>query len=318
MKKIIALIFVGVCLFAVSCNKTDSQTKSDGEKSVISSFESGNSMQLGEQYEKRPIRMFNFNGDLYYDTGLEASVVSRCGTMDGNLNMTVKENEIPLNSGESNFNSNGFQNATSISKEVNINGEWVIFKKYDYLPEDLADYKYCFYIKGHLNNAEVDSEIVVLTDNVDVTFNDVFAPMLSYVDPQGNNDSKICHTAVISGDKWGITLYGGNITPNGLALGIEQFGEQTGNKYQTGTWFKLEKAVNDEWTPVETNPLIDFAWEDIAYSIKQNDITKLNVEWKWLYGELSSGYYRLTKEIECFKSDGSYDKDLYDVYFNVE
>ena len=64
--------------------------------------------------------------------------------------------------------------------------------------------------------------------------------------------------------------------------------------------------------------MIDYAWEDIAYYIKLNDITPLEVEWKWLYGELSSGYYRMTKEISNRNDNSSFDKDLYEVYFTIE
>ena len=119
------------------------------------------------------------------------------------------------------------------------------------------------------------------------------------------------------GDKWGLTLRAENVTKTGMTLKIEQFGGNPDGELETGEWFKLEKTVDDNWMPVETNPLIDYAWNDVAYKIKRNGITELQVEWKWLYGELEQGFYRLTKEIE-FKTAGSFDKDLYDVYFTVE
>ena len=119
------------------------------------------------------------------------------------------------------------------------------------------------------------------------------------------------------GDNWGITLRAENVTKTGMTLKIEQFGGNPDGELETGEWFKLEKTVDDNWTPLETNPLIDYAWNDVAYEIKRNDITELPVEWKWLYGELESGFYRLTKEI-VFRSAGSFDKDLYEVYFTVE
>ncbi len=119
-----------------------------------------------------------------------------------------------------------------------------------------------------------------------------------------------------SGDKWGITLRTENVTKTGMTLKIEQFGGNPDGELETGEWFKLEKTVDDNWTPVETNPLIDYAWNDVAYEIKRNDITELQVEWKWLYGELEQGLYRLTKEI-VFRSAGGFDKDLYEVYFTI-
>lgn len=119
------------------------------------------------------------------------------------------------------------------------------------------------------------------------------------------------------GDKWGITLRAENVTKSGMTLKIEQFGGNPDGVLETGEWFKLEKTVDDNWIPVETNPLIDYAWNAVAYEIKRNDITELQVEWKWLYGELEAGFYRLAKEI-VFKTAGSFDKDLYEVYFAVK
>lgn len=119
------------------------------------------------------------------------------------------------------------------------------------------------------------------------------------------------------GDKWGLTLYAENVTKTGMTLKIEQFGGNHDGELETGEWFKLEKTVDDNWTPVGTNPLIDYAWNDVAYKIKRNGITEIPVEWKWLYGELEQGFYRLTKEL-AFKTAESFDKDLYEVYFTVE
>lgn len=271
--------------------------------------------QFGEQYEKKSVKMFNIDGDLYYDSGLVSEKTPRQGTMDGELKKTVEETEIPLKSGEANFEVNGYQNATSITKEVNIDGEWVIFKKYDLYNYTLDDLKYCYYIKGHLNNAAVDSEIIVLSDYSNVTFNDVYEPLLSSQYSAGAGKGKTLHNSILN-DKWGIYLHADDVTANGMTLKIEQFGGNPDGELETGEWFKLEKTVDDNWTPVETNPLIDYAWNDVAYEIKKNDITELPVEWKWLYGELEPGFYRLTKEI-AFRSAGGFDKNLYEVYFTI-
>ena len=177
--------------------------------------------------------------------------------------------------------------------------------------------KYCYYIKGHLNNAAIDSEMIVLSDYANVTFNDIHDSLLSSQYPSSTAKGAT-HFNYFSSDKWGITLHAEDVTPKGMTLKIEQFGGNPSGEIQTGQWFRLEKMVDDEWTSVETNPLIDYAWEDIAYDIKLNDITSLEVEWKWLYGELSSGYYRMKKEISNRNDNGSFDKDLYEVYFTIE
>lgn len=312
MKRGLIISFLLCSLFLSACNNTSVGVigGADGPTNI---YVKG---KFGEQVGKRPVRMFNIDGDLYYDSGLVSDKTPRCGTMDGKLKKAVNENEIPLKSGEANFDIDGYQNATSITKEVNIDGEWVIFKKYNLYSYTLDDLKYCYYIKGHLNNAAVDNEIIVLSEDENITFNDVYEPLLSSQSSAGAGTGKTLHNSILN-DKWGIYLHADDITPSGMTLKIEQFGGIPDGELQTGEWFKLEKTVNDNWTPVETNPLIDYAWNAVAYEIKRNDITELQVEWKWLYGELEQGFYRLTKEIE-FKTAGSFDKDLYEVYFTVE
>ncbi len=307
MKKLIAISLLICCAFLTACVSTNSEK-------TYPNYVKG---QFGEQYEKKPVRMFSVDGSLYYDSGLVSDETPRCGTMDRILKKTVAENEIPKKSGEANFEADGCQSATSITKEVNINGEWVIFKKYNTYNYTLDELKYCYYIKGHLNNAAADSEIIVLSENENVTFNDVYDPLLSSQAIVGAGVGKTIHNPILN-DKWGVYLHADNVTPGGMTLKIEQFGGKATGELQTGEWFKLEKTVNDKWQEVETNPLIDYAWNQIAYKIKKNDITELKVEWKWLYGELQPGFYRLSKEITDFRKTKDYDKEIYDVYFTVE
>lgn len=320
MKRIIALILIICCLLFTACNDTSIGVigGADGPTAIFVS-KKGETVkgQFGEQYEKKPIRMFNANGELYYDSGLISDLTPRCGTLDGSLKKGAAEGEIPQRSGEANFDIDGYQSATSITKEVNINGQWVIFRKYENKPENLEDYKYCFYIKGHLNNAATDDELVVLTDNKDITFSDIYEPLLSSQHDAGKDNGLVAFDYIVSGDKWGLSLYADDVTKTGMTIKFKQFGGSHAGELQTGEWYKLEKTVNDEWQGVEAK--VDNAvWHSIAYMIKKNDITELEVNWEFLYGELSPGFYRLSKEVMDFKEAGDYDKEIYQVYFTIE
>lgn len=321
MKRIILPLLL-LCFLSLASCKDEAAIGiiggADGPTAIIVSDGKDNNVRMtfGEQYEKTPIRMFNVDGELYYDSGLVSDKVPRCGNLDGNLKKGVNENEIPHVSGEANFEADGYQSVTSITKEVKIDGKWVIFRKYKSLPENIGEMKYCYYIKGHLNNAAIDSEIVVLTDSENVTFNDVYEPLLSSQLPVGSNYYRISHN-MINGDEWGISLKADNVTPTGLTLEIEQFGATHTRQLQTGAWFKLETTVNDEWQEVETI-ISDYGFDDLAYLIKTNDITELEVNWQWLYGKLSPGFYRMSKEITNFRSAGDYDKEIYLVHFTIE
>lgn len=321
MKRIFLLTLTLCCLLLTACDNASIGIigGADGPTKIIVGNETDKVKgQFGEQLEKNPIRMFNVDGDLYYDSGLASENTPRCGTMDGNLKKTVKENEIPLKSGEANFEIEGYQNATSITKEVNIDGKWVIFKKYDLYDNKLDGLKYCYYIKGHMNNAAVDSEFVVLTDNVNVTFNDVISPMLSSVKPNDTNGYLISHNIFATSDKWGITLYADNVTPKGLTLKIEQFGGNPSGTLEYGAAYFLETTVNDEWQPVETTTGEPLVWNMLAYSVKMNDISEININWEYGYGELKPGYYRLKKEFMDFRAPGDFDKETYMVHFTIE
>ncbi len=312
MKKLLAIFLSLSCLFLSACGENVSEINSFNQNP--SSYEKGT---FGEQLEKRPVRMINVNGELYYDSGLVSDMTPRCGTLDGALKKTVKENEIPLKSGEANFEIDGYQSATSITKEVPIDGEWVIFKKYDTYGRTLDGLKYCYYIKGHLNNAAVDSEIIVLSAEEDVTFNDVYEPLLSSQATVEAGIGKTIHNPILH-DKWGVYLYADDVTPTGLTLKIEQFGGNPSGSLEFGAAYTLEKTVDDEWQPVETITGDPLVWNMLGYSIKMNDVTEIKIDWQYGYGELKAGYYRLKKEIMDFRAAGDFDEETYTVYFTIE
>ena len=320
MKRILTILILLCSLLLTACNNASIGVigGADGPTTIYVGKNNGTVKgQFGEQFEKKPVRMFNVDGVLYYDSGLVSEMTPRCGTMDGELKKTVEENEIPHKSGEANFEIEGYQSATSITKEVNIDGEWVIFKNYDLYDRTLDGLKYCYYIKGHLNNAAVDSEMIVLSDYADVTFNDIHDSLLSSQYPSGTQKGAT-HFNYISSDKWGITLHAEDVTPKGLTLKIEQFGGTPSGSLEYGADYVLETTVNDEWKPVETVTGEPLVWNALGYSVKLNDISEININWEYGYDELKPGYYRLKKEFMDFRAPGDFDKETYEVYFTIE
>ncbi|MBR2404965.1 MAG: hypothetical protein IKA95_04850 [Clostridia bacterium] len=321
MKRIITLSLIMCSILLTACNDKSSIGViggADGPTKIVVGENAGKIKgQFGEQLEKKEIRMFNVDGDLYYDSGLISENTPRCGTMDGELKKAVKENEIPLKSGEANFEIEGYQNATSTTKEVNIGGQWLIFKKYDLYDRTIDNFKYCYYIKGHLNNAAIDSEMIVLSDYTDVTFNDIHDSLLSSQYPAESAKGAI-HFNYFSKDKWGITLYAEDVTPKGMTLKIEQFGGNASGTLQYGAAYTLETTVNDAWISVKTVNKEPLVWNAVAYMVKMNDVTEININWEYGYGELKPGYYRLKKEFDDFRAPGDYDTETYEVYFTIE
>ena len=314
MKRIFEVLFIISCLLLSACTNSTSVGViggADGPTDIMASNEKGETV-------KKTVRMIKVDGKLYYDSGKVSDIKGRCGTLDGELKQAGAEYEIPQNDDECNFEgAQGYQNSTSITKEVLIDGDWVIFKLFDDSELDMSVFKYCFYLKGKSLNAENETEIVVLTEDINYDFaehNKIFNSHQKF------NDKKYRTTFRLYGDydKWGISLSSKNIKNTGLTILCEKFGGNPTGELQTGEWFFLEVLKDGDWEHVATNPLIDYAWNDIAYVIKKNDVTEFKVDWKWLYGELPPGYYRLKKEIMDFRGTGDYDKKLYELRFTIE
>lgn len=85
MKRIITISLIMCCLLLTACDNASIGVigGADGPTKIIVGENNGNVKgQFGEQLEKKEIRMFNVDGDLYYDSGLISENTPRCGTMD--------------------------------------------------------------------------------------------------------------------------------------------------------------------------------------------------------------------------------------------
>ena len=88
-----------------------------------------------------------------------------------------------------------------------------------------------------------------------------------------------------------------NVSPSGATIIIKDTNDKP---FVYGEWYKIEKESNGKWYEVKTI-IDDYGFEDIGYLIKENSKNKeltLNVDWKWLYGELPTGQYRLLKQVD--------------------
>ena len=66
--------------------------------------------------------------------------------------------------------------------------------------------------------------------------------------------------------------------------------------YTYGEWYKIEKNSNGKWIEVDT-VISDYGFNEIAYLTNEDGEVRFSIDWEWLYGELSSGNYRLLKEV---------------------
>ena len=78
-----------------------------------------------------PSLMLMVDGQLYYANGKSSDQKERCGIVDGVVDTTVEENQIPTKNNESNFGV-GYQYQTGVeigTIDVLIDGEWWIFEE---------------------------------------------------------------------------------------------------------------------------------------------------------------------------------------------
>lgn len=110
-------------------------------------------------------------------------------------------------------------------------------------------------------------------------------------------------------DTWHIFAYNEN-NLDGLSMeavrsstsaAILEITNDTGKEIIFGDDFKLERknAKTGEWSSVAYK-ICNFGFNSIAYPVAPNTKTKYKVNWKWLYGNLKPGTYRIVKSfLDC-------------------
>lgn len=293
---------------------TEMQSGVQQEKAPVDneSLEGEDTALKGEKEESitdYPVMLFMTDGFLYYDTGESSKITPRCGTLDAHFTDFCGQYEIPEKNGTANFKTQdgitGWQNASNITKEVNIGSDWRIFKQLP-LASDIVEsgFNKCVrreYADGsgyllfyHDDNSEKgiipdDHGTEVIT--VPIKYGSVF--------------------------DWGISLSSKDISDTGLTLVISQKGGNAKGELQTGSYFGIDSFNGKFWQPVK--PVIDNgAWTMVAYLIRNNADTEFRCDWEWLYGKLPKGKYRIHKEIMDFKRAANYDEHSFYLEFEIE
>jgi len=116
---------------------------------------------------------------------------------------------------------------------------------------------------------------------------------------------------------WGLTLSAKDVTPSGLTLVCTQSGGEPSGDIMTGEDYYLTVWKKGHWRMVM--PVIEnYGWNSLAHWITKDNDTEFKIDWKWLYGELEPGTYRLVKEFMDFRKTADYDEAIYWVEFVIE
>lgn len=88
-----------------------------------------------------------------------------------------------------------------------------------------------------------------------------------------------------------------NVSKTGATIIITDTNNPT---YTYGSWYKIEKEENDNWTELKTI-IKDYGFTSIAYLPDEFNEVKFEINWEWLYGKLPQGSYRIVKELSPSK-----------------
>ena len=90
-----------------------------------------------------------------------------------------------------------------------------------------------------------------------------------------------------------IAIKEGTLTKTGAVIIITDLNEIT-NTYNE--FFRIDKKEQNKW--IELTPIINnYGFNEIGYFVDKNNKLELEHNWKWLYGSLDKGKYRLVKEV---------------------
>lgn len=85
----------------------------------------------------------------------------------------------------------------------------------------------------------------------------------------------------------------------------------SGKKNTYGEEYRIDKKENGNWKKLDVIIEGEYGWTSIGYLVGANNKLVMEINWKWLYGKLEDGEYRLVKNIYMSEENKSY-------YFSVE
>ena len=83
-----------------------------------------------------------------------------------------------------------------------------------------------------------------------------------------------------------------DISLTGATITIKDTNE---SKYLYEEWYVIEKEIDGKMYSIPTK-VKDYGFNSKGYSVDENNEVKFVIDWKWLYGELPQGNYRIIKK----------------------
>ena len=103
----------------------------------------------------------------------------------------------------------------------------------------------------------------------------------------------------------------GTLTTKGATVVITDY---SGKSHIYGEEYRIDKLEDETWKPVDVVLEGNYGWNSIGYKVDRNKKLVLEIDWKWLYGSLSNGTYRIVKYA---LEDSSLEKKYFSVEFEI-
>lgn len=209
---------------------------------------------------------------------------------------------------------NGFQK-TEAAENMGVD---YTFEDGNYVVEEDIIFQYKVELTGRTSGAGYDTRYIVLTNDPDITFEQVDRRLNSSVSADRLSDTVIIgmqrideNTNIVLPNPIGLTMNTENVSSKGCTLVFNQSGGNVTGELQTGEAFFIQiYNGNGEWENIGTSNL--FAWNAVAVNITSGSRTEIKINWEFAYGELGTGHYRIRKEVMDFRKTADY--DTYDIY----
>lgn len=105
----------------------------------------------------------------------------------------------------------------------------------------------------------------------------------------------------------------GTLTNTGAVIVITDL---SGEDNTYGEWYRIDKLEDGKWYELEDIVEGNVGWHAIGHSVGEDNKLTMEVDWKWLYGSLENGKYRIVKDFSSKKNP--YDNRHVAAEFTIE
>lgn len=111
-------------------------------------------------------------------------------------------------------------------------------------------------------------------------------------------------------DVMSMSIKEGTLTKDGCTIIVRDIGEE---KSVYGEEYRIDEYVDGQWKHSEIVLKDNYGWNLIGYFTDENG-RDMKINWKWLYGSLGKGHYRIVKSVVL----SPYVREYFSVEFDIE